>query len=135
MRTFQTACHGFQYGGTVFVHEGDQIRDAEEVDGARELLRREGDADQCGVAAVAAAVDVVGHPLSDGPVYSVDEIVVHPAHSRLAALTNALPRPVEPRKLTLRTRSHGGRATDASRTAPRCHAPMVRRGRARASAR
>src|SRR5438552_2595243 len=61
--------------------EGEQIGDAEHVDGAGEFLGREGRADQRRVAAVARAVDgdplLVGDAALDGPVDRLDQVVVH----------------------------------------------------------
>ena len=63
------------------LEQRDDVRDADVVDGARELLGREGQADERRIAAVASAEDRhalgIGDSLGDRPVDGVDQVVVH----------------------------------------------------------
>ena len=63
------------------LHQRHEIRRAAFVDAASEYIGREGEADQRGVAAVAATDDGdfvgIGNFLFDGPIHGVDQIVVH----------------------------------------------------------
>ncbi len=71
------------------LEQRDEVRRADDVDAAGEHVGRERQADERGVAAVAAAHDGdlvrVGDLLLDGPVDGVDQVVVHLAGPLLVA--------------------------------------------------
>src|SRR5271169_2914163 len=62
-------------------HEGEEIRDADVIDAAGVYAGAEGERGECGVAAVAPAVNAeslwVGDLLSDEPIGGVNHIVGH----------------------------------------------------------